>query len=174
MPEKIIRIFNIINAIQANPGISATDLAFKCDVDVRTIYRDLRLLDTFAPITNTGKGTGYRFMGKFFMYPLNFSEQEALVFSLLPSMVDEDKLPPGFHTAYDKVMSTHHKEKSKQNSIIEDITNIIQMGTPAYRKESPNFLQPIIQAILEQKRLRLFIIPSIGMKLRSAKLILIT
>ncbi|OMD42684.1 helix-turn-helix transcriptional regulator [Paenibacillus odorifer] len=151
MPEKIIRIFNIINAIQSNPGISATDLAFKCDVDVRTIYRDLRLLDTFAPITNTGKGTGYRFMGKFFLYPLNFSEQEALVFSLLPSMVDEDKLPPGFHTAYDKVMSTHHKEKSKQNSIIEDITNIIQMGTPAYRKESPNFLQPIIQAILEQK-----------------------
>jgi predicted DNA-binding transcriptional regulator YafY len=151
MPEKIIRIFNIINAIQANPGISATDLAFKCDVDVRTIYRDLRLLDTFAPITNTGKGTGYRFMGKFFMYPLNFSEQEALVFSLLPSMVDEDKLPPGFHTAYDKVMSTHYKEKSKQNSIIEDITNIIQMGTPAYRKESPNYLQPIIQAILEQK-----------------------
>lgn len=115
------------------------------------IYRDLRLLDTIAPITNTGKGTGYRFMGKFFLYPLNFSEQEALVFSLLPSMVDEDKLPPGFHTAYDKVMSTHHKEKSQQNNIIEDITNIIQMGTPAYRKESTNFLQPIIQAILEQK-----------------------
>lgn len=151
MAEKIIRIFNIINAIQSNPGISATDLAFKCDVDVRTIYRDLRLLDSIAPITNEGKGTGYRFMGKFFLYPLNFSEQEALVFSLLPSMVDEDKLPPGFHTAYDKVMSTHHKEKSKQNNIIEDITNIIQMGTPAYRKESSNFLQPIIQAVLEQK-----------------------
>lgn len=151
MPEKIVRIFNIINAIQSNPGISAPDLAFKCDVDVRTIYRDLRLLDVIAPITNTGKGTGYRFMGNFHLYPLNFSEQEALVFSLLPSMVDQDKLPPGFHTAYDKVMSTHNKEKSKQNSIIENITNIIQMGTPAYRKESPNFLQPIIQAILEQK-----------------------
>nr|WP_307589882.1 hypothetical protein [Paenibacillus wynnii] len=25
-------------------------MAFKCDVDVRTIYRDLQLLDTFAPI----------------------------------------------------------------------------------------------------------------------------
>lgn len=151
MIDKVIRIFNIINAIQANPGISASDLAFKCEVDVRTIYRDLRLLDSIAPITNDGKGTGYRFMGKFFIYPLNFSEQESLVFSLLPSVLDEDKLPPGFHTAYDKVMATHFKEKSKQNSIIEDITNIIQMGTPAYRKESPNFLQPIIKAILEHK-----------------------
>jgi len=151
MIDKVIRIFNIINAIQANPGISAADLAFKCDVNIRTIYRDLDILNLIAPVTNDGRGTGYRFMGKFFMYPLNFSEQEALVFSLLPSVIDEEKLPPGFQTAYDKVMATHLKEKSRQNSIIEDIAGIIQMGTPAYRKESPNFLQPIIQAILEQK-----------------------
>jgi predicted DNA-binding transcriptional regulator YafY len=151
MIDKVIRIFNIINAIQANPGISAADLAFKCEVNIRTVYRDLDILNHIAPITNEGRGTGYRFMGKFFMYPLNFSEQEALVLSLLPSVIDEDKLPPGFDTAYDKVMATHLKEKSKQNSIIEDIAGIIQMGTPAYRKESPNFLQPIIEAILEQK-----------------------
>ncbi|KIL37217.1 transcriptional regulator [Cohnella kolymensis] len=151
MIDKVIRIFNIINAIQANPGISAADLALKCEVNIRTIYRDLDILSLIAPVTNEGRGTGYRFMGKFFLYPLNFSEQEALVFSLLPSVLDKDKLPPGFDTAYDKVMATHLKEKSRQNSIIEDITDIIQMGTPAYRKESPNFLQPIIQAILEHK-----------------------
>ncbi|WP_172200026.1 helix-turn-helix transcriptional regulator [Saccharibacillus qingshengii] len=149
--DKIIRIFNMINAIQANPGISAADLALKCDVNIRTIYRDLDLLSMIAPITNEGRGTGYRFMGKFFLYPLNFTEQEALAFSLLPSMVDPDKLPPGFETAYDKVMGTHRKEKSQQNRMLEDIADIIQMGTPAYRKESPSFVQPIIQAILESR-----------------------
>lgn len=151
MIDKVIRIFNIINAIQANPGISASDLALKCDVNIRTIYRDMDILSLIAPVTNEGRGTGYRFMGKFFLYPLNLTEQEALVFSLLPSMLDKDNLPPGFDTAYDKVMGTHRKEKSRQNNIIEDIASIIQMGTPAYRKESPNFLQLIIQAILEQK-----------------------
>lgn len=151
MIDKVIRIFNIINAIQANPGISAKDLAFKCDVNIRTIYRDMDILELIAPVSREGRGTGYRFMGKFFLYPLNFTEQESLVFSLLPSMLDKDKLPPGFDTAYDKIMGTHRKEKSHLNNIIEDITGIIQMGTPAYRKESPNFLQPIIQAILEQK-----------------------
>ncbi|WP_127585636.1 helix-turn-helix transcriptional regulator [Paenibacillus koleovorans] len=151
MIDKVIRLYHIINAIQAQPGISAADLAFKCEVDVRTIYRDLRLLDSIAPITNEGKGTGYRFIGKFFMHPLNFTEQEALAFSLLPSVVDEDKLPPGFQTAYDKVMATHTIDKTRNSSMLESITNIIQMGTPAYRKESRNFLQPIIRAILEQK-----------------------
>lgn len=151
MIDKVIRIFNMINAIQSNPGISAADLALKCNVTTRTIYRDLDILSLIAPVTNEGRGTGYRFMGKFFLYPLNFSEQEALVFSLLPSVLDKDKLPPGFDTAYDKVMATHLKEKARQNSIIENIADIIQMGTPAYRKESQNFLQPIIQAILEQQ-----------------------
>lgn len=151
MIDKVIRLFNIINAIQANPGISAADLAFKCDVNIRTLYRDIEDLSLFAPITNEGRGTGYKFMGKFFMYPLNFTEQEALVFSLLPSVVDKDKLPPGFDSAYNKVMGTHYKEKSRQNNLIENITDIIQMGSPAYRKESPNFLQPIIQAIIEHR-----------------------
>ncbi|GFN34185.1 helix-turn-helix transcriptional regulator [Paenibacillus xylaniclasticus] len=154
MIDKIIRIFNIINAIQANPGITAADLALKCDVNIRTIYRDLDTVALIAPLWNERRGTGYRFMDEFFMPPLSFTEQEALAFSLLPSVIDPDKLPHGFLTAYDKVMGMHRHEKSQQTHIIEDITNIIQMGTPAYRKESPNFLQPIIQAILEHRTIR--------------------
>jgi len=151
MSDKLIRIFNILTAIQANPGISAADLAFKCDVDVRTIYRDMELIYLIAPVTNEGKGTGYRFMGRFALTPLNFTEQESLAFSMLPSFVDKDKLPPGFESAYDKVMATHRKEKARRSDVIGDIAGIIQMGTPAYRKESKNFLEPIIKAILEQR-----------------------
>lgn len=154
MTDKVIRIFRIINAIQSNPGITAADLAFRCEVNIRTIYRDLEVISHFAPVTNEGRGTGYRFMGKFFLYPLDFSEQESLAFSLLPSVLNPDKIPPGFHSAYDKVMGTHQKEKSRQNGLLENIADIIQMGTPAYRKESRNFLQPLIGAILEQRSIR--------------------
>lgn len=154
MTDKVIRIFRVINAIQSTPGITAADLAFRCDVSVRTIYRDLEVISHFAPVTNEGRGTGYKFLGKFFLYPLDFSEQESLAFSLLPSVLNQDKIPPGFHTAYDKVMGTHLKEKSRQNGILENIADIIQMGKPAYRKESRNYLQPIIGAILEQRRIR--------------------
>jgi predicted DNA-binding transcriptional regulator YafY len=151
MTEKIIRLFKILNAIQAKPGISAKKLAHKCETTDRTIYRDLRLLDLIAPITNEGYGKGYRFVGNFAMYPLNFSEQEALVFSMLPSVLDTSKLPPGFETAHDKVMAAHWKEKSRHKDIIENITEIIQMGTPAYREEHENYLYPVIQATVTQK-----------------------
>lgn len=151
MTDKIIRLFKILQAIQAKPGITAKELADKCDTTDRTIYRDLRVLDHIAPITNDGYGKGYTFVGNFAMFPLNFTEQEALVFSMLPSVIDKDKLPDGFDSAYDKVMATHLKEKSRNKDIIQNITEAIQMGMPAYKEDSPNFLFPIIQAILGQK-----------------------
>ena len=151
MIDKVIRLFNIINAIQGHPGISAAELADRCGVNVRTIYRDLDTLSLIAPVANEGRGTGYRFIGNFNMYPLDFTGQEALAVSLLPSLLSPERLPQGFDTAYDKIMATHLKEKSRHHRLVENIADIIQMGTPAYRKESPNFLEPIIQAILEQR-----------------------
>jgi predicted DNA-binding transcriptional regulator YafY len=147
--DKVIRLFKLINAIQAHPGITAKELALKCDTAERTIYRDLRALDHIVPVINEGYGKGYTFMGNFAMYPLNFTEQEAMVFSLLPSVVDKDKLPEGFDTAYDKVMATHLKEKSRSRDIVQNITDAIQMGLPAYKEDNPqNFLFDILQAIL--------------------------
>lgn len=153
--ERLIRLLNIIMAIQANPGITAKELAERCGTTDRTIYRDLELLDHVVPIVRGEYGKGYRFDGNFAMYPLNFSEQEELAFTVLPSIVDKDKLPPGFETAYDKVMGAHIRETKKKYDTLEDIANIIQMGTPAYREEgSRNFLLPIMQAIIEQKTIR--------------------
>lgn len=154
MTDKVIRLFKMLLAIQANPGISAKELADKCETTDRTIYRDLRILDLIAPITNEGYGKGYRFVGNFAMYPLNFTEQEALVFSVLPSVLDTSKLPPGFESAYDKVMATHVKEARKRYDTLENVADMIQMGTPAYRENNANFLLPIMEAIIACKTIR--------------------
>jgi predicted DNA-binding transcriptional regulator YafY len=133
------------------------ELAERCETTERTIYRDLELLSTFAPFTSLGHGKGYSFMGSFAMYPLNFTEQEALVFSMLPSVIDQVKplLPQGFDSAYEKVMATHHKEKSRHTDVVQQVAEIIQLGTPVGRgEEGPNYLYPIIQAILQQHTLR--------------------
>lgn len=150
MSHKIVRLFKILNAIQARPGISASELAERCETTERTIYRDLNVLSSFAPIMNEGYSKGYRFTGHFALYPLDFTEQESLVFSMLPSLLDSRALPPGFDSAYDKVMASHAREKSRQQEILENMTEVIQMGTPAYREEQGNFLIPIMEAILSQ------------------------
>lgn len=152
--DKVIRLFKILIAIQANPGISAKELAEKCETTERTIYRDLRTLDLIAPVTNEGYGKGYRYVGNFAMYPLNFTDQEALMFSVLPSVLDKSKLPPGFDKAYDKVIATHVKETRKRYDTLEDVADMIQMGTPAFRGSYANFLLPIMEAIIATKTIR--------------------
>ncbi|MEI7028329.1 helix-turn-helix transcriptional regulator [Paenibacillus sp. y28] len=154
MSDKVIRLHKMLLAIQANPGISAKELADKCETTDRTIYRDMRILDLIAPITNEGYGKGYRFVGNFAMYPLNFTEQEALVFSVLPSVLDTSKLPPGFESAYDKVMATHVKETRKHYDTLENVADMIQMGTPAHRENHTNFLLLIMEAIIAKKTIR--------------------
>ena len=153
MSDKMIRLMKMVMAIQANPGISAQELADKCESSERNVYRDLRILDLVAPITNEGYGTGYRFIGNFAIYPLNFTEEEEMVFSVLPSMLNKSKLSPEFDSAYDKVMATHIKEKQKRRDTMENIASLIQMGTPAYKEDSPNYLLPIMEAIIAQKTL---------------------
>ncbi|TCS84509.1 helix-turn-helix transcriptional regulator [Tepidibacillus fermentans] len=153
MNDKIIRLLRILTLIQAKPGILARELAEKCETSERTIYRDLEILSLIAPITNLGHGKGYQFIGNFSLYPLNWDEQEALSFSMMPSILESVRsmLPQGFDTAYEKVMATYRKEKKQNDDLLQKVTDIIQMGTPAYREDKTNFMLPIIQAILAKK-----------------------
>lgn len=151
MTTKSLRLLRIIYSMQSKPGITAKELAEKCETTERTIYRDLQELTSFVPFRNEGHGKGYTFIGKFAMYPLNWTEQEALAFSLLPSVVDKEKLPAEFESAYDKVMAAHVKQQYDQRDLLENVAGIIQMGQPAYRGETTNFLYPMIQAILSEK-----------------------
>jgi predicted DNA-binding transcriptional regulator YafY len=156
MTERLIRLIRIITLIQSKPGILARELAERCETTERTIYRDLELLSVMIPITNLGHSKGYTFVGSFSMYPLNFTDQEALAFSMLPSVINQINplLPPGFDSAYEKVMATYNKEKNRRSELVQDVANIIQMGTPAYREDHSNFLFPIIQAILNQRTIQ--------------------
>ncbi|TCS81044.1 helix-turn-helix transcriptional regulator [Tepidibacillus fermentans] len=156
MSEKMIRLLRILNLIQSKPGILARELAERCETTERTIYRDLETLSSIAPISNMGHGKGYQFIGDFSLYPLNWDEQEALSFSMLPSIIQPVKhmLPKGFDTAYEKVMATYKKEKKQNDEILKKVTDIIQMGSPAYRQDRTNFMLPIIQAILSKKTIQ--------------------
>jgi predicted DNA-binding transcriptional regulator YafY len=153
-----MRLMHLVILIQNHPGISAKDLASKCETSERTIYRDLDFLNHVTPLTNEGYKKGYQFLNHFAIYPMNWTEQEAMVFTLLPSVIEHVKrmLPPGFDTAYEKVMATHSKQKSKQMEMVRKITEMIQLGASTYQETQSNTLETIIHAILKQKTIHAF------------------
>ncbi|MBU9723857.1 MULTISPECIES: helix-turn-helix transcriptional regulator [Bacillaceae] len=154
MSERLIRLIRIIILIQSNPGITAKQLAEKCETTSRTIYRDLEVLSAaHIPIMNEGYGKGYEYIGDFSMYPLDWTEDEALAFTMLPKIQEQIShlIPSDFYTAYEKVMATHQKEKKDLQSMLQKMVSIIQMGTPAYQTENNNFLSEVIQAIMNER-----------------------
>jgi predicted DNA-binding transcriptional regulator YafY len=157
MTDRLIRLMRLITLIQGKPGILARELAERCEATERTIYRDLEALSAMhIPITNMGHGKGYAFIGNFSLYPLNWTEEETLAFSMLPSVIDQMKhlIPSGFESGYEKVMATNSKEKARRAEVAQQITEIIQMGTPAFSEDQAHFLSPIIQASLSHNTIQ--------------------
>lgn len=154
--EKLIRLLRIIYLVQVNPGIKVSELARRLGTTDRTIYRDMQILSlAHVPISNVERGKGYQFVGDFAMYPLNWTEEELAAFAVLPSLLDQvDLVPPAFYSAYEKVMATAHKEKQLRQDLLDSLSNIIQMGSPAYKKVNANFLGTIIQAILSKRTIK--------------------
>jgi predicted DNA-binding transcriptional regulator YafY len=159
MTERWVRLIRLIILIQGNPGILIKDLAEKCETTERTIYRDLELLSAAGiPLSSQGYGRGYSFIGNFAVYPPQWTHEESIAFQMLPSILEhvQQLLPPGFMTAYEKVIAADRKERSKHRDIIADIAEIIQMGTPSYRQGEGDsagryHLLPIIQATIQQQ-----------------------
>ena len=156
MSNRLIRLLKIIVLIQSNPGIKAKELAERCETTERTIYRDIdNLSAAHIPIMNEGYGKGYEFIGDFAIYPLNFTKEEAVAFSLLPGLLEQinHHIPSEIYSAFEKVKATHQKEQKNQIDDLKKMVSTIQTGTPASQEPNQNYLLDVVQAILNSKTL---------------------
>lgn len=112
MTDRLIRLMRIITLVQAMPGILAKELAERCGTTERTLYRDMDVLSAMhIPIIHQGYGKGYKFIGDFSLYPLDWTEEENQAFACLANIMKQIKplLPKEFESAYEKVMAVSYK-----------------------------------------------------------------
>lgn len=152
--DRLIRLLQIIDLIQTRPGINAKELAERCEVSERTIYRDLDALGQAGyPIANEGYGKGYRFKGRFALYPMDLTDEEWMAFSTLSVMLESlgKQLSPALQRAYEKIMAALTKEQKDAELFIERLEEAMQLGRPHYSPQVKNFFPEIFQAIVRQR-----------------------
>ncbi len=152
--ERLIRLLQIIDAIQSRPGINVQELAEECEVSERTIYRDLEVLSQARyPIANAGYGKGYRFTGRFALYPMNLTEEERMAFSALSVWLESlgKQMSPALRRAYQKVMAALAKEQKDTKLFMERLEEAVQLGKPHYAQETGNLFPKIFHAIVYQR-----------------------
>ncbi len=75
--KRISRLTAILTQLQSKRVITSTTLAEKFGVSVRTIYRDIKVLEQAGVPISTAEGKGYSLMEGYRIPPVMFTENEA-------------------------------------------------------------------------------------------------
>ena len=93
---RIERAFAILLLLSDGSLVTATDLAQRFEVSVRTIYRDIEMLsETGVPVyAERGAQGGYRLLEGYFLPPVSFSRAETVAMLLSLALARGLKVPP--------------------------------------------------------------------------------
>lgn len=123
--NRLSRLTSILTQLQSKRLVTATELAEKYDVSVRTIYRDIRSLEASGIPILTEEGRGYSLMEGYTLPPVAFTEQEANALITGYSLISRNKdasLVKNYADAISKVKSVlRHGEKDKAQLLSERV-----------------------------------------------------
>lgn len=127
--KRISRLTAILTQLQTKRLLTATELANKFSVSVRTIYRDIRTLEQAGVPIVTEDGKGYTLMEHYRLPPVTFTENEANALITAEQLVLKNK-DTSFIKAYSEAIAKiktvlKHSVKDKANLLFERV-QIIQ------------------------------------------------
>ena len=119
--KRLSRLTSILIQLQTKRLITATSLADKFGVSIRTIYRDIRALEQSGVPILTEDGKGYSLMEGYKIPPVTFTESEANALITAEQLVLKNK-DTSFIKDYTEAIS---KVKSVLRQSIKDNANLL-------------------------------------------------
>ncbi|MES2388895.1 MAG: YafY family protein [Bacteroidota bacterium] len=121
--SRLSRLTAIITQLQTRRITTATDLANKFNVSIRTIYRDIRALEQAGVPVFTEEGKGYSLMDHYSLPPIMFTESQANALILAEQLVlknSDASFIKEYTEAIDKIKAIlKHTIKDKANLLAE-------------------------------------------------------
>lgn len=130
LKPRLARLTAILTQLQAKRLVTATELAGKHGVSVRTIYRDIRTLEQSGVPIVTQEGKGYSIIEGYKLPPVMFTEAEANALitaeQLIRSNTDQS-FAEQYQSAIQKIKATL---RYSQQSKTELLSERLQVRTP--------------------------------------------
>ena len=111
--------------------LTATDIADKFAISVRTVYRDIRALENSGVPIITIEGKGYSLMDGYTLPPLMFSEAEANALITAEYLIKEAKdtsLTKHFEEALTKIKSIFRYNIKEKSELLSDRMFVLKPG----------------------------------------------
>ena len=145
---RLARLTAIITQLQSKRLVTASYLAEKHNVSIRTIYRDIRTLEKSGIPIVTEEGKGYSIMEGYHLPPVLFTEDEANALITVEQMALNNK----DQSFSENVSSAVEKIKSilrySQKGNVDLLSDRVYFGDNNDREKSSNNLMTIQSAII--------------------------
>ena len=155
VPKRFDRIVAILIQLQSRRIVKAQDLADRFEVSLRTIYRDIRTLESSGVPIVSEAGVGYSIMDGYRLPPVMFTREEAGSFvaaeKLMQKFTDKS-LGAYYESAMYKVKSVlRGSEKDWINALETQVQ--VSAREQLFNDEIPNALEIIFESIAEKKQI---------------------
>lgn len=121
--KRLSRLTAILTQLQTKRLLTATELANKFSVSIRTIYRDIKALEQAGVPILTEEGKGYTLMEGYRVPPVMFTENQANALILAEQLVLKNKdasFVKDYSEAIEKIKAVlGHNVKDKANLLSE-------------------------------------------------------
>lgn len=144
---RLTRLAAILTQLQSKSRVTATELSYKHQVSIRTIYRDIRTLEKSGVPVVTEEGKGYTLMEGYKLPPVMFTEEEANALVTAEQIINRNKdqsLSEQYQSAVTKVKAVL---KHTQQEKVELLENRIQIRTNPQELKTSNYLIQLQSAI---------------------------
>lgn len=145
--KRLSRLTAILTQLQTKRLLTATKLAEKFDVSVRTIYRDIRALEQAGVPILTEDGKGYSLMEGYKIPPVMFTESQANALILAEQLVLKNKdtsFIKDYMEAIDKIKAVLQQSEKDKANLLADRTRFEQNLN---RERNSNNISELQQAI---------------------------
>ena len=126
--SQLSRLISILTLLRSKRLLTATELAKKFDVSLRTIYRDIRKLEEAGIPVYTVEGRGYSLMENFTVAPVQFTEKQANALITAQHVISQSKdasFVSHFNEALIKIKSVFRTSIQEKSELLNDKIHVL-------------------------------------------------
>lgn len=144
---QLSRLISILTLLKSKRLLTATELASKYNVSIRTIYRDIRKLEEAGIPVYSIEGRGYSLVDNYTVAPVQFTEKQANALITAQHIINQSKdasFVSNFNEALVKIKSVFRTSIQEKSELLNDKMHVINWE---YEEFSSNVLSEIQLAI---------------------------
>lgn len=148
---RLARLTAILTQLQSKKMVTARELAEKYHISIRTVYRDIRTLESSGIPVVTEEGKGYSLLEGYRLPPVSFSEEEAFALITAEQIIANNadtSLVQQFQNAITKVKAVMRSQQQEKTAVLADKLQIRK--NDSLRKPS-NLLMQLQEAVVTYK-----------------------